>query len=71
MTLFKRGTVYLNCLMCGNREFTIVRHLHTRTKALKCKRCGFMFKESSYFDPILKSTPEFTDELSPLAVKKE
>ncbi len=70
MTVFKRGSVFLTCLFCGDREFDIVKHISTRGKFLRCKRCGFRIKESGYFYPVLRSPPESPDERSYLVARR-
>jgi uncharacterized Zn finger protein len=70
MTVFKRGAVYLNCLICGYGDFDIVRHTRIRSKALRCKKCGFMFREGGYFDSMPKGTPVPVDGHSLFTVRK-
>ncbi|UCE36531.1 MAG: hypothetical protein JSW00_13565 [Thermoplasmata archaeon] len=70
MTVYKRGSMYLICLVCGNRDFDIVKHFSVGDKVLRCKNCGFMIKESGYFNIISGNTLESPDEQPLPAVKK-
>lgn len=56
MTVYKRGLVYLNCLICGHGDFEILRNYQPRGKILKCKKCGFKMRDSGYFDQMPAST---------------
>jgi len=71
MTVFIRGSVYLTCLFCEDRDFDVIRYIPKRGKFLRCKRCGFKIKESGYFDPLPLSTPESPNEPSNFVVIKE
>lgn len=71
MTVYKRGAIFLNCLICGHGDFEIVRRIRTREKVLKCKRCGFMMKDSGYFDQMPGGTPVPEDGSSMYAVRKK
>lgn len=62
MTMFKRGSRYLNCLMCGHKDFDLIIDNQTKCRALRCKGWDFIFKESEYFHPIPKSIPELSSE---------
>jgi hypothetical protein len=70
MTVFRRGAVFLNCLICGQRDFEIVRNNRLRGKVLRYKRCGFMVEDSGYFDLMPKGTPVPVNEHALFMVKK-
>jgi uncharacterized C2H2 Zn-finger protein len=38
--------------MCGQRDFIVSSKIQNGFRIMKCKRCGFIFKESSYFHPV-------------------
>jgi uncharacterized Zn finger protein len=71
MTVFKRSSIYLTCLFCGHKDFDIIRHTSTKSKLLRCKRCGFMVKDSGYLDQMPKGASVPTDGSSLYAVRKE
>lgn len=61
LTIYKRGSQFLNCLMCGNKDFDIINQAKSRNNILRCKKCDFIFKDSRYFEPIPSSIPEILD----------
>jgi predicted Zn-ribbon and HTH transcriptional regulator len=56
--------------MCGHRDFELIKNNRKRIKAIMCKKCGFIFKDSEYFDPIPKGKSVPLKGRSPFKVRK-
>lgn len=68
MTRYMRELISLVCLMCRHNDFDVSAIVNNRYRVLKCKKCGFMFKESQYFHPVSGFSQKHSNDLNKTAL---